>query len=113
METRQVTQVKLYYLLLNSVYDCAEARSIAAVSADLDELISFYKNNLLSYDERFRDNTGMYRSFREGILYNYNPLPFDVYSEYVYDDLGIKSCWVDEDQLYKYEEKYPWVGTKY
>ena len=47
METRQVTQVKIYFLFMNGVYDNAEDGSIAAVSTSKDKLISLYHEHLL------------------------------------------------------------------
>jgi len=112
METRQITQGHIYYLVLNGVYDRCEGRNIVAVAEDLSELIKLYNNSLLPYEERYRDDSNMFRSFTKGLLFNYNPLPFELYGVQNYDDLGIKDTWVNVDELYDLRSKYHWVGQQ-
>lgn len=112
METRQITQGHIYYLVLNGVSDRCEDRNIVAVAENLDTLISLYNNELLPYEERFRDDYGKYRSFRNGLLYWYNPLPFNLTGPEVYDGLGIKDAWVDSNELYNIRSQYQWVGEQ-
>lgn len=42
METRQVVQVRIYILVMNSIYDRCEGGSIVAVSTDYDRLLQWY-----------------------------------------------------------------------
>lgn len=86
METRQITQGHIYFIVLNNMYAPAENKEIVAMSDDVDRLISFYQANLLPADQRFRDESGMYRSFMRGVLYDYNPpMSEDIY-ESIIDD---------------------------
>lgn len=108
METRQVTQVKIYYLFMNGVYDNAEDGSIAAVSTSKDRLIWAYRENLLPQEERFRDEFHRYRSFKSGPFYDYNPLP-DLMENYQWAH-GLKSDWVLEDDLENVKRRYYFIG---
>lgn len=112
METRQITQGHIYYLVMNGVYDRCEDRNIVAVAENAETLISLYNDNLLPYDERYRDDMNRYRSFKEGILHNYNPVPFDLHSIESYDGLGIKDTWVDTNELYDIRSRFTWVGEQ-
>lgn len=112
METRQITQGHIYYLVMNGVYDRCEDRNVAAVSEDLNVLLSFYNENLLPYEERYRDDNHMYRSFKKGLLHNYNPVPFELTGVQNYDGLGIKDAWVDRDALYDIRSRYQWIGEQ-
>lgn len=97
METRQVTQVKIYYLFMNGVNDRAEDGSIAAVSTSKDRLIAAYRENLLPQEERFRDEFHKYRSFKNGPFYSYNTL-FSLEEQSPWGH-GLRSEWVLEDEL--------------
>lgn len=112
METRQITQAHVYYLILNGVYDRCEDRNIVAVAESPETLISLYNNDILPYDDRFRDEYGRYRSFKKGILYDYNTLPFPLTSPTCYDNLGIKDTWVDTNELYDIRSRFTWVGEQ-
>lgn len=82
------------------MYDRCEGRSIAAVSDDRQKLIDFYNNNLLSYDKRYRDDGGMYRSFKNGPLHNFNP-PMN--EEFIKDE------WVTVGELDRARQMYAWI----
>jgi len=71
VEIRQSTEVKIYVLVLNSMYDCCEGGNIVAISPEYENLIKYYNDNLLA--EPIRDNEGYLHFFREGNLYFYNP----------------------------------------
>ena len=109
METRQITQIRVFYLILNNVYDYCEGRTIVAVSDSREKLIGLYNDSLIPYEERYRDEGGMYRSFKKGLLYDFNPVPF-VFdgATYAYDDLGIKDTWINESDLDDVKKKYIW-----
>lgn len=101
METRQITQVHIYFIVLNGVYDRCEDRNIVAVSDDKNRLMEFYNNNLLPPDNRFRDNAGMFRSFKEGPLYNYNP-------GYNLKEI-FKDEWISMEELNNVKSRYYFV----
>lgn len=101
METRQITQVHIYFIVLNGVYDRCEDRNIVVVSDDRTKLIDFYHDNLLPNDKRFRDDYGKFRSFKEGPLYDYNP-------GYILEDI-IKDEWISMDDLGNVKSRYYFV----
>lgn len=105
METRHITQGHIYYLLLNGVYDRCEDNNIVAVAESVEALNTFYKENLLPPEERYRDDYGMYRSFKKGPLYDYNPIDIGMYA-------GVKDAWIDVHELYDIQSKYNWVGPR-
>ena len=102
METRQVTQGHIFFIVLNNIYSRAEDRYIVAVSDDRDKLIDFYKSNLLQ--EGFRDENGMYRSFKEGIFYDFNPPLFEELHDCIKDD------WILIDDIEKIKSQYYFVS---
>ena len=109
METRTITQVKIYFLAMNGVYDSAEGGSIAAVSTGRDKLIEYYRSQLLPDNERFRDTYGRYRSFKKGPLHDYNPLyTFDTKSDAF--GHGLREEWIPEEDLYDVERRYHFVS---
>lgn len=72
MEYRTIEQVRLYVLVLNT-FGRVEDGAVAAVSADYNKLVNFYMSQLLAPEDRYRDNSGMYISFKDGPLRNFNP----------------------------------------
>lgn len=76
METRTVEEVKVYKLILNSVYDCCECGDLVAASYDLNKLTGWYFEQRCpqySSDDNYR------RNFKEGSkLYRYNPCDYEV-----------------------------------
>ena len=111
METRQITQVHIYFLLLNSMYDRCEARDIVLVADSKEKIYNYYNNNLLPDEEMFRDDNGYYHSFKsDSLLCNHNPLPFSLgLGEDCYDNLGIMDDWVEESSLYNIRSRYNWI----
>ena len=103
METRQITQGHIYFIVLNNMYGTAENQEIVAMSDDKDKLIELYKNNLLPLGERYHDEGGMYRSFVKGIFHDYNP---PMYEE-VYECL--KDSWVPIDEIEQAKSKFYFV----
>ena len=61
METRTITQVRIYKLMLNPMPARAEAREIAAVSTDYDKLVEWYHAQKAA--EPYRED-GWYRVFK-------------------------------------------------
>lgn len=105
METRQITEVHIYVLVLNTV-GAAESCEIAAVSDDYQKLVDFYNSQLLPVNERFRNNVGFFRSFKEGPLYDLNPcnsLELNDTSQFRH---GIHDEWVNANNL-------DWIRNQY
>lgn len=98
MEIRQITQVKIYVLVLNNMYGRCEEGDIVAISPEYENLIKYYNDNLLTVP--IRDDEGYLHSFKEGDLYFYNHCDS---LEVEYNDLfghGIHFEWCTEDILH-------------
>ena len=100
METREIRQVKVYFLVMNGVYDYAEGGSIAAVSTSKDRLLSLYNSEMLPDGER-------YRGFKEGPFFGYNPLLSMYDSTFGH---GLKEEWVTMEELENIKHKYYFVN---
>ena len=97
MEIRQITEVKIYVLVLNNMYGSCEDGSIVAISLEYENLIKYYNDNLLT--EPIRDNEG-YLHFFKGDLYFYNPCySLEIGSVDSFGH-GIHFEWCIEDILY-------------
>lgn len=108
METRQVTEYKIYLLALNTFGPAEEVVPVAQ-SSDLQRLQEFYMDNLLPYEDRFRDDFGFLHSFKEGPLFNFNPCSsLEVGDVGLFGD-GIHELWVSENNMYKAMSNYLWV----
>ena len=95
METRTITQVKLYKLVLNNVHDCAEGRALVAISYTEEALKNWYADQLAP--EGYRDNQGYYQVFKkDSALYNFNPTDLSNISVFGH---GIFEEWVNEDDM--------------
>ena len=68
METRQITQVRVYVLILNT-FGAAESGDIVAVSDDYRRLVSWYQSQFA--DEPYRED-GWYKTFKKGSTIEYN-----------------------------------------
>lgn len=114
METRLITQVKLYFLRLNSIFGNAEEANIVLVSPELFHLQDYYfKNRCEPYhkiDETFGIN--YIRHFAESsLLVDYNPADYEVHSCCTYDGAhGILEEWVDMEDLEKIKRAYAGNG---
>lgn len=103
METRQITQIKLYVLRLNSIFANAEQANIVLVSPELSNLQDYYfKNRCAPYhktDEAFGIN--YIRNFAESShLVDYNPADYEVQQCCTYDGVhGIVEEWVNAEDL--------------
>ena len=108
METRTITQIKVYYLAMNGVYDSAEGGSIAAVSTSRERLMELYNREILPAEERYRDDMGRYRSFREGPLHGYNPLysfnPNDSHFGH-----GLREEWMMMEEFDNVKHRYHYI----
>ena len=68
METRQITQVRLYVLILNT-FGAAESGNIVAVSDDYQRLVTWYQSQFA--DEPYRED-GWYKTFKKGSPLEYH-----------------------------------------
>lgn len=103
METRQITQVKLYKLHLNRVTDVIESTTLVAVSPYYDHLIEWYKSQ---FAPKMYEDCTIYpgRVFRlsflaESTLKMFNPcsnLDPDHLDNYNH---GVETEWVREEIL--------------
>ena len=108
METREITQVKIYYLVMNGVFDSAEEGHISAVSTSKNRLTEFYNAQLLPIEERFRDDYGRFRSFRRGAFYDFNPL-YTFSADQDTFGHGLKEDWLTFDEFENVKRKYYFV----
>jgi hypothetical protein len=108
METRQITQHKIYVLCLNPMTGHTEDSHALAASYDKDKLIAFYKSEKMPevYSEvgepTFECHGASHewsKSFAKGsVLEWYNPLFNDDFTPDSYGQ-GIKEYWVNEDNI--------------
>ena len=114
METRLITQVKLYMLRLNSIFANAEQANIVLVSPNFFRLEDYYfKNRCEPYhkiDETFKIN--YIRHFAESShLVDYNPADYEVNQGCTYDGAhGIIEEWVDMEDLEKIKKAFARKG---
>lgn len=99
METRTITQVKLYKLILNPMADCAESGNIAAISDSYDKLVNWYRSQLNSMGP-WRDGR-WYKVFAAGSpLEWYNPADNLELNNPGLFGHGILDEWVNESVYY-------------
>lgn len=114
METRLITQVKLYMLRLNSIFGNAEQANIVLVSPNLYRLQDYYfKNRCEPYhkiDETFGIN--YIRHFAESShLVDYNPADYEVINCCTDDGAhGIIVEWVNMEDLEKIKKAFAGSG---
>lgn len=97
METRQITQIKMYFLIMNSVCQRSEDRVSVVCSFEEKNIADFYSNNLR---EPYRDVSGFMRYFEEGSpLYNFNSVDLIGVDYYGH---GVISMWVNEEDVPSY-----------
>lgn len=63
METKNITIVRIYKLILNPMYDRAETRRLVAISTEYDRLVSWYRSQFV--DDPYSEN-GYYKVFKKG-----------------------------------------------
>lgn len=63
METRTITQVRMYKLILNPMTDCCESAHIVAISDDYTRLVNWYMGQLATVP--WRDDR-WYKVFKSG-----------------------------------------------
>lgn len=94
MERRNVNQVKVYGLILNTMGSAEEGR-IAAVASSKDKLKEYYVSQLLEKGEWV---SGWYYSFKKGPLRHFNPSGVQDANEDIYGH-GIIFQWVNENEI--------------
>lgn len=94
---------------MNGVWDSAEVGHIAAVSTSKDRLIEFYQSQVIPYDERYRDDMGRYRSFKQGPLYDYNPLPTMDARNSAFGH-GLEEGWIPIQDLDDIKHRYHFIN---
>lgn len=103
METRLITQVKLYILKLNSIFANAEQANIVLVSPEISHLQNYYFKNRCEPYHKIDEATGInyIRNFAESSrLVDYNPADNEVIKCCTYDSAhGITIEWVDMEKL--------------
>lgn len=106
METRTITQVKLYVLILNT-FGAAESGEVVAVSDDYHKLVSWYRDQFA--DEPYREG-GWYKTFKKDspIEFN-NPCDSVELNHTNYWNHGIHDEWVPVDNLYEIKNRYLYV----
>lgn len=103
METRNITQYRIYVLVLNP-FSRAEDGEIVAISTDYAKLVCFYTTQLSSTPTR--DEYGYFHSFIEGPLYRYNPCHSLVVNDNRPFGHGIHDEWIDEYQFADITRRY-------
>lgn len=115
METRQLTQVKLYTLRLNSIFANAEQANIVLISPELSHLQDYYFMNRCAPYRKAYETFGInyIRHFAESShLVDYNPADCEVSQCCTYDGAhGIIEEWVNMEDLEKIKNRYylEWV----
>lgn len=94
METRTITQVRVYKLILNPMTANAEAGEIVAISTDYQKLVDWYESQ--KAPEMWRDGRWN-KTFAEGSpLEWYNPDNIELNAPSCFGQ-GIRDEWVKEE----------------
>ena len=94
METRNIEQVKVWGLILNT-FGSAESGRLVALASSEQAIKDFYLSQRM---EKMEKIDGWNYSFKEGPLRNYNPSG----TQFAFDDVfghGIFSEWVNTDSI--------------
>lgn len=110
METRIITQVKLYILRLNSIFANAEQNDIVLMSPELSHLQDYYFKNRCAPYPKIEESFGInyIRHFAESShLVDYNPADYEVKQGCTYDCAhGIIEKWVNMELLDNIKNTY-------
>ena len=107
METRQINQVRIYVLILNT-FGRAEEGIIAAISDDYDRLVNWYYQQLSK--EYWRDDSGFWHSFKpDSPLVNLNPCFNLELNNTNHFGHGIHDEWINEDVFLNIRDQYTFV----
>lgn len=105
MNTRTITQVEVYKLQLNSMYDRAESGTVVAISTDYDRLVDWY-NMQLSAEPYIDEYRYIHYFDKDSILYSYNPCPSVLLNDLDVFCHGISNVWVDIEDYYNIHSIY-------
>lgn len=104
METRQVTEVKVYRLVMNPMTGRIEDGYIVAISLDVEKLANWYESLKVEPYENIQDCSAnpevpvikvWHKTFKKGsVLEWYNPI--DSLQRLSLHHHGISNCWVNE-----------------
>ncbi len=89
METRQITQVKIYVLSLNSMFTKSEQTHVVAISVDKDELMKWYESLKV---EQYNEDRYTKIFSKDSVLSWYNPIEFTDYG-------GVTGEWMTKHEL--------------
>ena len=96
-ETREITQTKVYILVLNPMTDKAEAARVIAVAFEKEKLIQFYRDETAPepwQDGRFN------KTFKKGsVLEWFNPVPDINSMEPDFFGQGVYEDWLIEEDI--------------
>ena len=96
METRTITQVRIYKLILNPMAGRCEDGEIVAISGDYNRLVRWCEEQ--KAPTPYRDDDGWYRTFADGTpLHWYNPADTLELNCPDHWGHGITDEWVKED----------------
>ena len=102
MESRTITQVKIYKLIMNRVTHRVEDCSIVAISGERENLVNWYKSQLA--EQPWIDSLSYYKVFKEGSdLEWFNPVDLDSVDHWGF---GIQEEWVNEDVFYEVSGRF-------
>ena len=105
METRTITQAKIYFLTMNPITDRAESVRVAMMSTDRQSLIDRYKNEEV---EPYSEN-GYYKTFRkDGPLEWFNSLP-NLEQISSFNGEGLHEEWVYVENISSLQNQYYFI----
>lgn len=101
-ETRQVTQIKTFFLALNPMQDRAESRICVAFSDDKDKLIAWHNSHLAPkpFNTTEGDKTWKHSFRQDSALAWMNPIDTQNFLLNRHGH-GISEEWVNEDDFVK------------
>ena len=104
METRNIQEVRIYVLVLNT-FGAAEEGEIVAVSDDYNRLVNWY-NEQSNPEGKYREN-GWCKTFKKGspIEYNNPCSSLELNNTYPFGH-GIHDEWIALDEFYKLENRF-------
>ena len=111
METREVIEVRIFVLVLNSIYDCYEGGQIVAFSDDYNRLVNWYMNQLTNEPYRLEEENNRYlRRFKnDSPLRNYNPPNSLALNETDRFNHGIHDEWIYIDNFENVKSRFTFV----
>ena len=111
METRVITEVSIFVLVLISIYDCYEGGQIVAFSVVYNRLVNWYMNQLANEPYRLEEENNRYlRRFKnDSPLRDYNPLYSLALNETDHFNHGIHDEWIYIDNLENTKSRFTFV----